>query len=585
MHAMFGKLAFAGPKRMSGTDRYIHRMGTNLCIEASEPTRSFVSQGQLPPSAGGGAFLAAVAEWERALGAQHVCIDESARDRYGRTTSPHGNRPLGILRPDSAEQVARIVTVATQYGIGVHPISRGKNWGYGDACPPGKDQVIIDLGRMNRIIELNEELCYVVIEPGVTQGQLYVYLQERKAKLWMDCTGAGPDASIVGNTLDRGFGHTRYGDRFLTSCGMEVVLADGRILNTGFGHYPNAKPHRTYRYGVGPFLDGIFSQSNFGIVTQMGVWLMPEPEAFSAFFFSAPNEQDLADLIDRLAPLRMQGVLQSTIHIANDLRVMSGRMRYPFERAGGITPLPPALRAQLRKEVTMGAWSGCGAIYGTKETVAATCKAVARALKGYGPKFINDKKLRKARSVVNLLQRFGMGQRLAEQLKTVAPVYGLLKGIPTDDPLRGASWRVRGPAPEEPVDPLDNHAGLMWIAPALPATGKAADDLMKRMEPIYSKYGFDTLVTFTMITERALCCVTNIAFDRREADEVSRAQACYEELSQHLMKNGYIPYRCAPSGFTKLATGSSTFWEVAAQIKHALDPEGIISPGRYQPAA
>jgi 4-cresol dehydrogenase (hydroxylating) len=84
----------------------------------------------------------------------------------------------------------------------------------------------------------------------------------------MDSTGAGPEASLVGNALDRGFGHTRYGDHFQTFCGLQIVLADGRVLETGFGHFPNARARWVFRYGIGPFVDGIFSQSNFGIVTR-----------------------------------------------------------------------------------------------------------------------------------------------------------------------------------------------------------------------------------------------------------------------------------------------------------------------------
>src|SRR5690606_31871754 len=109
-------------------------------------------------------------------------------------------------------------------------------------------------------------------------------------------------------TLDRGFGHTPYGDHFASTCGMEVVLADGRVLRTGYGHYDGAKAAWAYRYGVGPVLDGLFSQSSLGIVTRIGLWLMPEPEAFAGFFVRAERDEDLAGLIDALRPLRLNDV-------------------------------------------------------------------------------------------------------------------------------------------------------------------------------------------------------------------------------------------------------------------------------------
>ena len=530
-------------------------------------------------------FEAAAREWAEAIGPGAVDRADPTLDRFARTTGSQSHRPLAILSPACTAHVQQVLRTATRHGIGVHPISRGKNWGYGDACPLGRNQVVMDLGKMNRILEVNSEFCYAVIEPGVTQQQLYRHLQDNNTGLWMDSSGAGREASLVGNILERGFGHTRYGDRFLTVCGMEVVLGDGRVLNTGFGHYENAKAHRTYRYGVGPFLDGIFSQSNFGVVTQMGIWLMPAPQDFCAFFFSGQNECDLPAIIDALAPLRLQGVLQSTVHVANDLRTISGRMGYPWDRAGSVSPLPQALRAKLRRECMIGAWNGCGALYGTKETVAAARKVVGRALRAFGLKFLTDRTLKTAGTLQRALRWTDWGRRMGERIQLVEPIYGLLKGIPTDEPLRGAAWRVRKPVPSAPTDPLDCHAGLMWIAPTLPTSGRAARELMDLLDPIYARHGFETLVTFTLITERSLCCVTNVAFDRREADEAARARACYEELSGALLREGYIFYRSGPRGMAKLTAEPSTFWEVAGQLKRVLDPAGVISPGKYLPAA
>ena len=535
-------------------------------------------------AAGGSRALAAALDaWGGALGAEHIRTDEATLNRYGRGTATTTPKPLGVLYPSSTQEVQRVVQIAAENGIPLYPISKGKNWGYGDAAAPTEGQVIVDLGRMNRILEVNTTLKYAVVEPGVTQQQLYQYLQEHKTGLWMDATGAGLEASLVGNTLDRGFGHTRYGDHFLTCCGMEVVLADGRVLDTGFGHYPNAKAARAYRYGVGPFLDGLFAQSNYGIVTQIGLWLMPAPEDFCAFFCLSPDENSLEDMIDRLAELRMQGILQTTIHVGNDLRVFSSRTRYPWHLTNGQTPLPPAVRSQLRKQFSVGAWNVGGAIVGSRGTVRAARRHVAKVLAKYRPVFLDDRRLALAQRAIGLANRIGLCKGLAERLESVKPVYGLLKGIPTDEPRRGASWRVRDPDPEKPVDPLDCQAGLLWASPVVPAVGESAREVMSIIEPIYNKHGFECLVTFTLITERAMCCVTNVAFDKRVPEEAAAAKRCYDELLNTLISSGYIPYRTGPTGMAKLSEGPSVFWDLARQIKQTLDPQNILSPGRYIP--
>jgi len=532
----------------------------------------------------GRAVNAAIQEWIEALGAANVLSDEVTLERYARTTQHQGTRPMCVLFPRSTSDVRAAVRIAVTHGVVVYPISRGQNWGYGDACAPTPGAAIIDLSRMNRIIEVNTELAYAVIEPGVSQQQLYDYLRERRIGLWPDSTGAGHDASFVGNTLDRGFGHTRYGDHFLSACGMEVVLADGRVLNTGFGHYPNARAERVYRYGVGPFLDGIFCQSNLGIVTQIGIWLMPEPEAFSFFFVKVDRDENLGPLIDSLRPLRMNGTLPSAVHIGNDLRILSATGRYPWKEAENRTPLPDAVRKRLREAGGVGAWNVGGSLTGTRGHVRASRKALRRAVGSLGKVvFVDDAKLALGEFAARCLASVGLGKRLRTQLQALRHNYGLLKGIPTDEPLLGAQWRLRHPPETGAMSPLDAGCGLMWISPALPMTGRDAATLLQIAEPILAQFGFELLITFTMITERAMIAILNVVFDKAEQSEANRAHYCYDALMDALIAGGFIPYRVGLHGMPKIRQDGDVFWEVAAQIKRALDPSDIIARGRYVP--
>lgn len=526
-------------------------------------------------------------ELQNRLGGDGVRTEPGELAAYARSSSGTETSPAAVACPASTAQVQAVAEVAQRHNLKLYPISRGRNWGYGDACAPTEGQVIVDLSRMNRIHEVNDKLSYAVIEPGVTQGQLHQYLQAHHPTLWPDVTGAGLGASLVGNTLDRGFGHTPYGDHSRHTCGMEVVLADGSVLRTGMWQYDHSTTAHVYPHGVGPSLDGLFQQSNFGIVTRIGLWLMPAPEAFCAFFAQPKGEAELAELVSRLAPLRQRGTLRSAVHIGNDLRILSGRIRYPWDRTNGQTPLPSDVRQQLRQEHGVTAWNAAGGLYGSAAEVRAAKGMLKKALRGMRLRFVDDRKLAFADRLSSALGGVGLGRGLAQQLRWLKPVYGLMKGVPTDEPLWGVLWRVRDPVPgmpadaHEPPDPLTSSAGLMWVSPVLPATGQAAEDVRQILEPIYEKHGFEPLITFTLINERAMMAVSNVAFDRRDEQETGRAHACCNELYDRLIENGYIPYRAGPSGQAKLADSSNPFWQVAGRIKQALDPQQIIAPGRY----
>ncbi|MDR4504674.1 MAG: FAD-binding oxidoreductase [Candidatus Scalindua sp.] len=532
----------------------------------------------------------AISEWVEAIGEENVLFDDQTISRNSRNTLPKGTSPAAIVRPGSVDDVRLILQIADRQRIKVYPYSCGKNWGYGDTCAVESGQVLIDLGRMNRILEVNTTLAYAVIEPGVTQQQLYEYLQDNRLPLWLDCTGAGPDASIVGNVLERGFGHTPYGDHFLTSCGMEVVLADGRVLSTGFGHYRNAKSANVYKWGIGPYLDGIFTQSNLGVVTKLGIWLLPEPECFNAFFFTVSEEKEIYSVIEVLRPLKMQGVLNSLVHVANDLRVISSFYRYPWEETKGAVPLPDSVRENFRKRSNFGAWNVSGGIFGTKKQVAYCRKQIKRAVGNVARiqflrrvQFVGNKKLSITKRIAEISNRFGRGDGLVKILRSLEETFKLMKGVPTNAFLFGTLWRTKNIHDADSLDPLDNNAGLMWISPILPMTGTAALDLMEIVNPIFCQYGFEPIVTISLITERAMVSVIAISFDKQNTHETEKASQCYDELFYALMNAGYNPYRSGIQSMSKLAYGSNVFWDVVNDIKEALDPHQIISMGRYQP--
>jgi 4-cresol dehydrogenase (hydroxylating) len=525
-------------------------------------------------------YDAALAHMTEVVGLQYVITDASALRSAETSTFSTGYRIPGIIRPGNLAEVQECVRVANRFRVPIYPISSGKNWGYGSRVPAADGCFLLDLGRMNRIVDFNEELAYVTVEPGVTQAQLYDFLRERGSKLWMDATGASPACSLIGNTVERGFGHTPYGDHFGNSCGLEIVLPTGRIVQTGFARFPGATAASSYRWGVGPSLDGLFSQSNLGIVTRMTLWLMPAPEYFQAYYFRCEEPEQLPALVDALRPLRLDHTIRGASHIANDYKVLSALEQYPWERAGGVTPLPGALMRELHGELKIGSWNGSGALYGTKRQVKEARRLLRRALGGIADKlqFLDDRTLRMASAFAKPYE-FLTGWNLKRTLALLEPVYGLMKGIPTEHPLASTYWRRRTPPPAV-MDPDRDGCGLLWASPVAPASGRHASKLTALASGILLDRGFEPMISLTMITERSLACVVSIAFDRELAGEDARALDCYHHLMERLAANGYYSYRL---GLLSMARGEQpdSYSDLLRELKRTMDPAGILAPGRY----
>src|SRR5215467_4504241 len=168
----------------------------------------------------------------QALGADHVVRSPAEIEILSRDTVPGRVLPLAFLYPGSSKEVSDVVLLANDYQVTIWPHSTGRNWGWSNS-PLTENSVVMILERMNRILEVNEDLAYAVVEPGVTYESLNNYLKEHRIKLWSDCTAGPPKGSVLGNALDRGVGVTTHGEHFASLCGLEVVLANGETLRTG----------------------------------------------------------------------------------------------------------------------------------------------------------------------------------------------------------------------------------------------------------------------------------------------------------------------------------------------------------------
>lgn len=337
----------------------------------------------LPPDVSETDFDTALDRFREVLGNQHVLSTEQELkefdDPFPATADETLFRPGAVIFPSSTEEIQEIVRIANEFRVPLSPTSTGKNLGYGGAAPRLSGAVVVATARrMNKIIEVNEKYAYALVEPGVTFFDLYNHIQEHGYNVWVDVPDLGW-GSVMGNTLDRGVGYTPYGDHWMWQTGLEVVLPDGDLLRTGMGSMSKANTWQLFPYGFGPSPDGLFSQSNFGIVTKMGVALMPAPPETETFLITFENETDLEQVVDIMLPLRIgMAPLQSVPVLRNiilDSAVQSTRDRWLPD--GG--PLTDEVIATMKSEMDLGYWNLYASVYGPPEQIEAFLDIIEKA--------------------------------------------------------------------------------------------------------------------------------------------------------------------------------------------------------------
>jgi D-lactate dehydrogenase (cytochrome) len=254
---------------------------------------------------------------------------------HGRSESHFPETPPdAVAYPKSTGEVAQIVRICGRHGCPV------VGWGVGTSLEGHalavRGGVAVDFGRMNRIVEVSAEDMLCVVEPGVTREALNEDLRATGLFFPVD---PGANATLGGMASTRASGTTavRYGTMRDNVMGLEVVLADGRVIRTG---------SRARKSSAGYDLTALFvgAEGTLGLITELTLRLRGQPEAITAGVCAFP---DAARAVDAVIATIQAGIPMARIEFVD-----AATARIFNAHSGGDLPEKPHLMVEFHGSET-----------------------------------------------------------------------------------------------------------------------------------------------------------------------------------------------------------------------------------------
>ena len=474
----------------------------------------------------------AIAALVSELGAGAVSADEQEvreyRDPYDYKGSDRYTASA-VVTPRTVEQVQAVVRIANEFRVPLWTFGQGRNNAYGGSAPRVKGSILLSLREMNRVLEVNDDLAYALIEPGVSFFDLYEHLQAGGYRLWPSIPDLGW-GSVIGNTLEYGRGYTNHGEHPAMACGLEVVLANGEIVRTGMGAMSGAKVWNSYPWSFGPSHAGLFFQSNFGIVTKMGVWLMRRPEVFLSGWAKFDEDETIAPFTDAVRELMLDGTIRNLPLLGYGLGI--------------------------GEEITFGeeGWALRFALYGRAGMVDAQYAIVHDALA--------------AIPGVEVGRRVFTWEERPNVQGHNDKVHGGVPGMELMD-----AFLI-------PYGPDTGHLDLSLVGP-MDGVDLAAS--IGALRELYGATEFPYLAG-VLFLGRSVLHISSLFFDTKDEQQTRGAYDTYASLVREMAKRGYPVYRTNIQHMDLVA--DTLDWNDHAQrrlnelLKDALDPNGILAPGK-----
>ncbi|MGI5460947.1 FAD-binding oxidoreductase [Streptomyces sp. CA-249302] len=493
-----------------------------------------------------------VRELTAVVGADSVHIERRRVDEFKDAYWIPGDETYAasaVVQPATTDQVREIVHLAGRHGVPVWPHSQGRNLGHGGASPRVRGSIQIGFQKMNRVLEINEELAYAVVEPGVTWFDLYEAVQASGHRLMTPCPDLGW-GSIIGNSMDAGHTYQQYGADYMLPTGFEVVLPDGDLLRTGAGAMPGGQAWHVYKRSLGPSLDRLFVQSNLGIVTRMGVWLKRLPEAYAPLMLSVGEDDDLEAAVDTIRELRLAGHLEGAPALFSTLRASHMLRDLPVAAPH---LLDDAELREIGERTGVGAWAARAAVWGDQEVVQAKVRRIRRAWARIPSGRVESPRLYGP-------DEYGELTCSADQI---------MIGIPT---LKA-------------IESTPDHVAHIDVAPVLPLRGSEVRTMVERGRALMREAGANFGATLVVTGERSCVVILGIRYDRTDPAGARAAFGLARRLVAEAGALGYGESRphleCMDLAADQYSFNDHAYRRFVEKIKDAVDPTGILAPGRH----
>jgi 4-cresol dehydrogenase (hydroxylating) len=511
------------------------------------------------------------------VGAENVISNPEKLHELALTTYQRQIPFLIAVYPKNKHEISQIIDVAREHKLTLHTVSRGTNIGYGTRTPSKSGAVLVDLSRMDQILDYNEQLGYVTVQPGVTFDDLFLFLRKNHSNLMPSVVGGLKAGSLIGNALERGTGTGIYGDRFENLAAIEAIIGTNEEIRTGLFAYHGARSAPLYRGGPGISLIDLFAKTNFGIVTEATIWLMNIPNYFEIILFQIEDAGEFAQLADALHEFRFRSCVgHADMGLFNSKRLAQGmKMNNVF--------WPIQNEVELKEsELAPYPWTCTLCIYA--KTLSQLHANEDVFTKAFAPFLKNMKRFSKNRGEIDAIleheYRKSSGEVDPAPPFPYLPLESIMLGVPSKDNAK-ICYAEKSKIPPGEFFPEKDLCGTLMLSAPVPFSGQAIADVANLCETIMTKWSFTPSITFPTIRDRVVMIVVFLIYDRVKDGEDERADECLKELIFELCNIGIIPYRLPHGYYELLPKRNDATGQIIKKIKQAFDPDNIFDSGRF----